>query len=464
MLDLMNSRSGMNRRTLLTVGSAGIGGLTLGHLLRIRARAAETGTHLKNRSIIVINCQGGPTQFETFDPKMTAPAEIRSITGEIQTRLPGVTFGGSLPGLAQRADRMAIVRSYRHGISSHGPAAMHVMAGGNPTGAMMGSLYARIAGLTNPMTGMPRNVVVTSQCINPGHKDLYRNTDRVSQTGTLASVYRPFDPSAGGEIIENMKLHLDGNRIDDRRHLLRNLDRLKQSAESSRLLDSVDRFQQQAFDVLARGIGNAFHLESEDPSTLEAYDTSQFAPADAVKKRNSYAAQFSPVALGKQMLLARRLCEAGCGFVTVTCPGWDMHGGGKEFRMDDGIATLTPALDRALSALLDDIEQRGLTDEILVVITGEFGRTPRINKNGGRDHWGNLCTLAFAGGGLQTGQVVGQSDRIAGEPASEPVTSSHLLATVMHSLFDIAELRLRTNIPKDLESLITSGQPIRELL
>ena len=141
-----------------------------------------------------------------------------------------------------------------------------------------------------------------------------------------------------------------------------------------------------------------------------------------------------------------------------------MHGGGKEFRMDDGIATLTPALDRALSALLDDIEQRGLTDEILVVITGEFGRTPRINKNGGRDHWGNLCTLAFAGGGLQTGQVVGQSDRIAGEPASEPVTSSHLLATVMHSLFDIAELRLRTNIPKDLESLITSGQPIRELL
>ena len=148
MLDLMNSRSGMNRRTLLTVGSAGIGGLTLGHLLRIRARAAETGTHLKNRSIIVINCQGGPTQFETFDPKMTAPAEIRSITGEIQTRLPGVTFGGSLSGLAQRANRMAIVRSYRHGISSHGPAAMHVMAGGNPTGAMMGSLYARIAGLT----------------------------------------------------------------------------------------------------------------------------------------------------------------------------------------------------------------------------------------------------------------------------------------------------------------------------
>ena len=265
MLDLMNSRSGMNRRTLLTVGSAGIGGLTLGHLLRIRARAAETGTHLKNRSIIVINCQGGPTQFETFDPKMTAPAEIRSITGEIQTRLPGVTFGGSLSGLAQRANRMAIVRSYRHGISSHGPAAMHVMAGGNPTGAMMGSLYARIAGLTNPMTGMPRNVVVTSQCINPGHKDLYRNTDRVSQTGTLASVYRPFDPSAGGEIIENMKLHLDGNRIDDRRHLLRNLDRLKQSAESSRLLDSVDRFQQQAFDVLARGIGNAFHLNPKIP-------------------------------------------------------------------------------------------------------------------------------------------------------------------------------------------------------
>jgi uncharacterized protein (DUF1501 family) len=211
-------------------------------------------------------------------------------------------------------------------------------------------------------------------------------------------------------------------------------------------------------------VADAFDLSKEAPKTVERYDTSKFEPTDAVKKRNSYATQFSPVALGKQMLLARRLCESGCGFVTVTCPGWDMHGGGKEFRMDDGLASLTPALDKAASAFIEDVERRGLSDRILLVITGEFGRTPRINKNGGRDHWGNLCTLAFAGGGLRTGQVIGRSDKIAGEPASTPVTSSNVLATVMHSLFDVGELRLQVGVAKDVERIITGGEPIRDLI
>ena len=463
MLNLIGRKPGLSRRSLLQVGT-GLGGLTLAGLLEARSKAGQLGAHLKDRSVVVLNCQGGPTQFETFDPKMNAPAEIRSVTGEIKTSIPGVTFGGSLPGLAALADRMAIVRSYRHGISSHGPAAMHVMAGGNATGAMMGSLYSRVAGLTNPSTGMPHNVVVTSQCISDKHKELYRNTDRVSQNGTLSRSYRPFDPGSGGEIIDNMKLSLEGARLDDRRALLNGLDRLRKRVDASGNLESADRFQQQAFDVLARGVGDAFDLSEEDPKLIERYDTSKFEPTDAVKRRNSYATQFSPVALGSQMLLARRLCEAGCGFVTVTCPGWDMHGGGKEFRVDDGIASLTPALDKAASAFLEDVEQRGLFDQILLVITGEFGRTPRINKNGGRDHWGNLCTLAFAGGGLKTGLVVGRSDRIAGEPASTPVTSKNVLATVMHSLFDIGELRLQTGVARDVERIITSGEPIRELV
>lgn len=464
MLTLTSPARHASRREFLQIGTSGVGGMTLAGLLAARARAGAFGSHLKDRAVVVLNCQGGPTQFETFDPKMTAPAEIRSITGEVQTSIPGVTFGGSLPRLAALADRMAVVRSYRHGISSHGPAAMHVMAGGNSTGAMMGALYARVAGLTNPVTGMPQNTVITSQCISDKHKGLYRNTDRVSQNGTLSAAYRPFDPSSGGEIIDNMKLQLDGARLDDRRALLQGLDGLRRRVDSSAILESADRFQQQAFDVLSRGVADAFDLSKEDPRTVERYDTSKLEPTDAVKKRNSYATQFSPVALGRQMLLARRLCESGCGFVTVTCPGWDMHGGGKEFRMDDGIASLTPALDKAASAFIEDVERRGLSDRILLVITGEFGRTPRINKNGGRDHWGNLCTLAFAGGGLRTGQVVGRSDRIAGEPASTPVTSSNVLATVMHSLFDVGELRLQAGVAKDVERIITSGEPIRELL
>ena len=464
MLTVTGSSRNIPRRAFLQIGTSAVGGLTLADLLAARAQAGVRGSSLRDRSVVVLNCQGGPTQFETFDPKMTAPAEIRSLTGEVQTSLPGVTFGGSLPQLAVLADRMAVVRSYRHGISSHGPAAMHVMAGGNPTGAMMGALFARVAGLTNPVSGMPQNVVVTSQCISDRYRGLYRNTDRVSQNGTLSASYRPFDPSSGGEILDNMKLNLAGERLGDRRRLLRQLDGLRQRVDSSGRLDSADQFQQQAFDVLTRGVADAFDLSRETPQTVERYDTSAFEPGDSIKQRNSYATQFSPVALGRQMLLARRLCEAGCGFVTVTCPGWDMHGGGKEFRMDDGLAALTPALDKATSAFIEDVEARGLSDRILLVITGEFGRTPRINKNGGRDHWGNLCTLAFSGGGLRTGQVVGRSDRIAGEPASTPISSGNVLATVMHSLFDFGQLRLQSGVSSDIERAITGSDPIRELI
>ncbi len=245
--------------------------------------------------------------------------------------------------------------------------------------------------------------------------------------------------------------------------MLKGLDVLRRAYDGGGL-ETASRFQQQAFEVLVRGVAGAFDLSQEDPATVARYDTSQMGPTSGAKQRNSYARQFSPVALGKQMLLARRLCEAGCGFVTVTSPGWDMHGGGKEFTMADGLATLTPAVDRAASAFIEDVHDRGLSDNILLVITGEFGRTPRLNKNGGRDHWGNLCTLAFAGGGLQMGQVVGRSDRTGSQPGGDPISSPNVLATIMHTLFDIGQVRLLTGIPKEVERVISGSQPIRELV
>ncbi len=450
-----------SRREFLRIGATSLGGMSLPGLLAARASAA--GSAVKETSVVVLNLQGGPTQFETFDPNMQAPAEIRSITGETKTSLPGVTFGGSLPRLAGLADKLAVVRSYRHGISSHGPAAMHVMAGGNPTGAMMGALYSRVSGLTNAATGVPKNVLVTSRAMGAEHKELYYNADRVSQTGSLAAAYRPFDPSAGNELLGNMTLQIERRRLDDRRGLLERLDALRRGFDNGGL-ETAGRFQQQAFEVLVRGVADAFDWSQEDPALLARYDTSTLEPTAQVKQRNSYAKQFSPVALGKQMLLARRLCEAGCGFVTVTCPGWDMHGGGKEFTMADGLASLTPAVDRAVSAFIEDVHARGLSKNILLVITGEFGRTPRLNKNGGRDHWGNLCTLAFAGGGLQMGQVIGRSDRTGSQPAGDPISSANVMATVMHTLFDIGQVRLMTGIPKEVERVITGSQPIRELV
>jgi hypothetical protein len=448
------------RRELLSIGTLGLCGLALPDLLR--AQSTTSGV-LKNKSVVFLNFQGGPTQFELFDPKPNAPAEIRSIFGATPTTIPGVQFGSQLPLLAKQAHRMAIVRSYRHGISSHGPAAYHVMAGGNPTGAMMGALYARAAGLSNPETGMPRNALITAAGVGEDFKGIYASVDRVSQVGTLPSAYKPFNLGGGSTLIDNMKLQLEPERLGDRQGLLGALDKLKRQVDTARELQGQDRFQEQAFNVLTRGVSMAFDLSREDPAVLAAYDTGEMAPTAGAKARNSYAQQFSPIALGRQLLMARRMIEAGCGFVTVTCGGWDMHGGGKEFTMRDGLNTLTPAVDKAVSAFIEDIDQRGMSDDVLLVMTGEFGRTPRINKNGGRDHWGNLCPLVFVGGGLKMGQVIGQSDPHGGEPISDRVSSQQVLATIMNTLFDTGKLRLQQGIPREIEETMTGGDPISQL-
>jgi len=338
------------------------------------------------------------------------------------------------------------------------------MAGGNATKAAMSVLYSRVAGLTDTESGMPLSTIVMPGAVGKQYGKLYKAPDRVTQAGTISPVFKPFDPSSGGEIVDNMKLRIDGSRLADRRYLLSKLDELRRTKEKSLAFESAGRFREQAFDVLLRGTSRAFDLSDEAPALLERYDTGSFEPSDAVKKRNSYAKQFSPVALGRQMLMARRLCEAGCRFVTVTCGGWDMHGGGKEFTMVDGVASLVPAVDKAVSAFIEDVERRGLSEKILLVITGEFGRTPKINKNGGRDHWGNLCTLAFVGGGLRMGQVIGRSDRTAGAPASEPIASSQVLATVMHTLFDLQEVRVLPGLPNEVTNAVAGGEPIRELV
>jgi hypothetical protein len=329
---------------------------------------------------------------------------------------------------------------------------------------MMGALYARVAGISHPLSGLPQNTLVMPRAVGEEFRKLYASPERVSQIGSLETAYKPFDPSAGGEILENMKLRIPDGRLDHRRALLAELDQLRRRLDSRQTVEAAGRFQQQAFDVLTRGIADAFDLSKESPQTIDRYDTSKFAPSAAVKSRNEYAAMFSPVALGKQMLLARRLCEAGCGFVTVTCGGWDMHGGGKEFTMEDGLNTLTPALDKAASAFIEDIHERQLNDRILLVITGEFGRTPKVNKDGGRDHWGNLCTLAFVGGGLNMGQVIGRSDRKGSEPESPPISSGNVLATIMHTLFDIGELRLLTHVPQEVQRAIGGSEPITQLV
>ena len=457
--DLASTCEGASRREFLHIGALGLGGLTLPRMLAV---AGEATSVVRDKAVVVLNLQGGPSQVETFDPKMTAPREYRAMFGEVKTSLPGITFGAQFPMLAKLANKMAVVRSYRHGISSHGPAALHVAAGGNPTKACMASLYARVAGITNPRTGLPNNTIVIPAAISPDYKDLSAVPQRVTDTGTLPPAYKAFDPSKGSTLLEDMKLNLPAGRFDDRKSLLREFDQLRRRVDSQ--IENTSTFEQQAMNIVLRGMSAAFDLSKEDPRTLARYDTGAIKPDAGTMKRNSYAKQFSPVALGKQMLMARRLVEAGCGFVTVTCTGWDMHGGGKEYTITDGMPVQAPAVDRAASAFIEDIIQRGLYEKVLLVITGEFGRTPKINAKGGRDHWGNLCTLAFAGGGLKMGQIIGASNKTVSEPARDQVSSSQLLGTVMHTLLDIPNLRLRNNFPAEIQRVITNSQPIKQLI
>jgi len=223
----------------------------------------------------------------------------------------------------------------------------------------------------------------------------------------------------------------------------------------------VDRYQQQAFDVISKGVVSAFDLNKEDPRTIERYDTSkEFRLEESTKW---YDMKRSSNLLGKQMLLARRLCEAGCGFVTVSDCGWDMHSNENSPKGLGGIKWLGPQVDHAVSAFIEDIHERGLSEKILLVVTGEMGRSPRINHGGGRDHYGNMTSLLFAGGGLKMGQVIGTSDKHAAAPTSEPYTPKNLLSTVMHTMMDLTELRATAGL-QQVADVVTGGEPIAGLL
>jgi uncharacterized protein (DUF1501 family) len=247
--------------------------------------------------------------------------------------------------------------------------------------------------------------------------------------------------------------------------LLRQLDRIDRRIDSTGTMEGFDRYSQQALELLRGGaVRVALDLSREDPKTLAAYDTEHF--------RNYHCNDESKferggpsigISLGRQLLLARRLCEAGCRFVTVIHANWDFHARKGIPNMPEGMSVLAPPLDHAVAAFLTDVEARGLSEKILLVITGEFGRTPGLDENLGRHHWPRICPLVFAGGGLRHGQVVGESDRRSGEPATEPYTIDDLHATLMHALFDVGRMRLDPSLPAPVMERAQKGRPIAEL-
>jgi hypothetical protein len=453
-----------HRRAFLRVGSLALGGLTLPGLLAARAAAADARPVVTGKSIIFLFLHGGPSQAETFDPKMTAPAGVRSATGEVATALPGVTFAGSFPKLAARADKLAVVRSFVPGDANHD---IKPVVCRDTFGANLGAVYARVAGINHPATGMPTNAILFPRAVDPSCQPGTTAFGRFADTGPFGPACAPFDPSNGGQLQKDIRLALPLDRLEDRRRLLGQLDRVKWQASEGRALEGMDRTREQAFHTILGGVGDAFDLAKEDPRTVGRYDTAPLVrPENISKKWNNHKNYADNAkALGKLLLLARRLCERGCGFVTVTTNFvWDMHADVNNAGVEEGMRYMGLPLDHALSAFVDDLEARGLSERILLVACGEMGRTPRINKNGGRDHWANLGPLLLAGGGLTMGRVIGQSDREAGAPQSEPVRIQNLIATVLHTLFDVGQLRIVPGAPREVAQTMTAWDPIRGLL
>jgi uncharacterized protein (DUF1501 family) len=456
--------AGPSRRELLKIGSLGLGSLALPGMLAARALADPANSAVSGKSVVLLFLHGGPPHIEFFDPKMTAPPEIRSITGEVQTSLPGITFGGTFPRLAKMADKFTIVRSYGSKNASHTYG--KVASGDNPTKAAMSAIYARVGGTNHPVTGMPRNVHVLPEAIEQDLK-LDSNFETgalpsVVDAGSLGKTYQAFSPSGGGPLQEAMQLRISEERLTDRRYLLAGLDQLRRQADKSELFDRADTYQQQAFEMIARGIADAFDLSKEDQATRAAYDTTGLF--DMKELTRYYDMRRATNLLGHQMLMARRLCEAGCGFVTVSDCGWDYHANNNSPKQMAGIWPMGNQVDHAVATFLEDIHARGLQDDILLVVTGEMGRTPRINNNGGRDHYGELTPLLLAGGGINTGSVIGRSDGTASRPITTPYTPKELLGTILRTLFNVDVLRVARGIPRELLAAIESSKAIDGVL
>jgi hypothetical protein len=439
MLGLLSTdRQGLSRREFLRFGSLATGGISLIDVLRQRAAAKETR---KGTAVIQVFLCGGPSQHDTFDPKPDGPPDCRPFDC-IPTAIPGVRVTEFFPRLAEMLNEFSVVRSVAHSDGSHNHSVHWLQTGRYPDKLVFGqnqypatgALIAKYRGANSP--GIPPNVAIPEGFY-------YSTACYLGQRYDPMEVGDPNEPDFG---VSNLKL-IDGittNRLDDRLQILRGLDRFRRDADAQGHFAAMDAFQVSAYDMISGpAVQRAFDISSEDSSLRDRYGRTR---------------------LGQGCLLARRLVEAGVTFVNVKDYEffeWDFHGtvGGPGIV---GTKTKGPHLDMALSSLILDLKERGLLSRVLVQVFGEFGRTPNINTTAGRDHWGNVFTALFAGGGLRHGQVIGSSDAKGAVPQDRPLSPTDLLATMYRFLNISAELS-----PADFSGrpipLLPSGEPIREL-
>jgi len=439
-------------------------GLSLPDLLRARARASSAGQTAKDTAVIQLWLGGGPSQFETYDPKPHSPKEIRGPWKAIDTNLPGVQFCELMPRQAQMADKLAIVRSVHHERSDHGGGIV-VCSTGKRMGVepSTGSIVAKMRG-PNAL-GMPAYAHV-------GFRPTANLTFGASfKANYLGASYDPFyiegDPTSDDFEVPNLELAggVSLDRLGDRKSLLAQFDRLRRVADRSGMFDSMDHFQQAAFEmVTGPRAREAFDLSREDPRLRDRYGVTRtdFVPAAAPKVRVAEGRH----RWGQSLLLARRLVEAGVTFVTVnTDPQsftWDIHGAGAG-TVTDTMQLAGEQLDMMLAALVEDLYQRGLEKKVLVLVWGEFGRTPQVNERVGRDHWPAVFSVLLAGGGLKVGQVIGASDSKGALPKDRPLQPEDVLATMYRHLGIDPQSTFVNHAGRPVP-ILPFGEVIRELI
>jgi hypothetical protein len=440
----------LDRRGFLKAGMLGATGLCLADLLRLEARA-NTAVATRNASVIILWMRGGPSHLDMWDPKPDAPAEYRGEFGVLSTKLPDVQLCDLLPQCAKIMDKWSLVRSLHHNDPGHS-SGDQICFTGYPAGPNPDEN-------SYPSCGS----VVSKQLAKAGdHLPAYVMIPRmVPGTGPayLGVAHKPFetlaDPANPGPFrIPSFSLPagIDVNRLGERRQLLGSFDALRREVDAGGQLDALDRYHRRAWDILtSRKAEEAFDLDREPARIRERYG---FMPAFDPKAANRCGAP----AWSQRILLARRLVEAGVRLVTVDLRWWDTHVKGFESLK----LGFLPRFDQAYSALIDDLDQRGLLESTLVLAWGEFGRTPKVNNDAGRDHYPNVFSAALAGGPVQGGRVVGESDAKGAFPRTTPKTPQDVLATVYHHLGIDVEQQYVNGSGRPI-SVLPSGSPIDEL-
>jgi Protein of unknown function (DUF1501) len=433
---------GVSRRNFLKIGGLSLGGLALPDILRAEA---QSGVGRSHKAIIMIFLPGGPSHQDIFDLKMDAPLEVRGEFKPIPTKVPGMQICEHLPQLAKVTDKVAIIRSIIGSRGDHdafqcltGRSNRNQPPGGWPS---LGSALAKWAGPVNqsipPFIGL-----------SPKMGEM--RWARSGPPGFLGPAYAPFQPNKGAGKEDMVLNGVSMDRLADRKGLLQSFDTFRRDLDSSGMMHGLDAYNEQAFGILTSSrLLDALNVEKEDAKVRARYGKGDPRNRDDGGPK-----------LMEHFLISRRLVEAGARCVTLAFSRWDHHGQNFNALRQD-----LPLLDQGLSALVEDLHQRGLDKDVSVVVWGEFGRTPTINKNAGRDHWPRVsCAMVF-GGGMKTGQIIGATDRLGGEAVERPVQFGEVFATLYNNLgIDVNKATLRDLSGRPQYLVENGAQPIPELI